>query len=153
MPGRRFILQVGGRPQRADLDHIADLVGRVRLSTVLHAVVRDQAALQGLLRRIHDLGLSLVEVHEAFDSTATEGDPKARLTAPSERVYEVTVDGPVGALAEGTFRDYIEVTRLSTLYTFSDPVPMGEVLTRLLARGAELEHARELPDGVADPRK
>lgn len=139
MTGRRFILQVSGHHASGDtagIDHVAD---RVRLSTVLRASVRDQAALQGLLRRIHDLGLSLVDLHDA----GTPGE-----SPNAQRSYEVTVDGPVGEVVEEALSDYIGPIHVSSRYSFADPVLMGEVLTRLLDRGAELEHASE--QGTAD---
>ena len=139
MVGRRFILQVSGRHASGDvagIDHVPD---RVRLSTVLRVNVRDQAALQGLLRRVHDLGLSLVDLHDA----GTPGD-----SPNAQRSYEVTVDGPVGEVVEEALSDYIGPIHVSSRYSFADPVLMGEVLTRLLGRGAELEHASE--QGTAD---
>jgi hypothetical protein len=139
MVGRRFILQVSGHPASGDvagIDHVAD---RVRLSTVLRANVRDQAALQGLLRRIHDLGLSLLGLRDA----STPGE-----SPNAQRSYEVTVDGPVGEVVEEALTDYIGPIHVSSRYSFADPVLMGEVLTRLLDRGAELEHASE--QGTAD---
>ena len=36
----------------------------MRADTVLHGVVQDQAALLGLLARISDLGLELVDLHQ-----------------------------------------------------------------------------------------
>jgi hypothetical protein len=134
MVGRRFILQVSGRHASGDtagIDHVRD---QIRLSTVLRANVRDQAALQGLLRRVHDLGLSLVDLHDA----GTPGE-----SPNAQRSYEVTVDGPVGEVVEETLTDYIGPIHVSSRYSFADPVLMGQVLTRLLDRGAELEHASE----------
>lgn len=134
MRGRRFILQVSGRHSPGDLigiDHVPD---RIRISTVLQTRIRDQSALQGLLRRLHDLGLSLVELHEA-------GRPNGQRSA--ERDYRLTVEGPVGEVVETTLSDFIGPMQVSSRYSFADPVLMGEVLTRLLDRGAELEHAGE----------
>lgn len=134
MAGRRFILQVSGRHASGDtagIDHVPD---RVRLSTVLQASVRDQAALQGLLRRVHDLGLNLVDLH---DASTPDGTPSA------QRSYEITVDGPVGEVVEEALSEYIGPIHVSSRYSFADPVLMGEVLTRILGRGAELEHASE----------
>ena len=134
MPRPRFILQVSGRQSPGDLAGLGAADGGVTTSTVLLVGVRDQAALQGLLRRIHDLGLNLVDLHEAY-----EGD---RGTASGRHVL-VTVDGPVGELVETTLQDHIGPMRVSSRSAFADAAVMGEVLTRLLARGAELEHASE----------
>jgi len=137
MAGRRFILQVAGRHAPGDLADIDHAWDRVSLSTVLRVKVRDQAALQGLLRQVHDLGLSLLDLHEA---TGPPRHPKA------ERDYEVTVEGPVGEVVETTLSDHIGPIHVSSRYSFIDPVVMGEVLTRLLDRGADLEHAGEQND-------
>lgn len=135
MSGKRFMLQVGGRHQLADLDR------RVRTATVLQAVVRDQAALQGLLRRISDLGLNLVEFHESTEEGGGALGPDVGNPLPPRRVYDVTIDGPIGGLVEESLAEYIEIVGVSTRYTFTDAVLMGDVLTQLLARGADLEHA------------
>ena len=145
MPERTFMLQVGGRHQPEVLGDGAILDGRGRLATVLQVVVRDQAALQGLLRLISDLGLSLVEVHESGERGDSSGGPGVRELISPCRAYDVTVDGPIGVLVEETLADHIEIVRVSTRYTFSDAALMGEVLTRLLSRGVDLEHATELP--------
>jgi hypothetical protein len=146
MPGKMFMLQVGGRHPLADLDEGALLDGRVRTATVLRAVVRDQAALQGLLRRISGLGLNLVEVHESSDQADDAPGREAQDLIPPRRVFEVTIDGPIGDLVEETLADHIEIVGVSTRYTFTDTALMGDVLTQLLARGVGLEHATELPE-------
>ena len=137
MAGRRFILQVSGRHASSDLTGIGYAADSIRLSTVLRVNVRDQAALQGLLRRVHDLGLALVDLHEA---------PSPRHRPGAEREYEVTVEGPLGEAVETTLSDYIGPIHVSSRYSFSDAAFMGDVLTRLLDRGAELEHSGEQED-------
>ncbi len=132
MSGRRFTLQVSGRHASGDTAGIDALPDRVRLTSVVRVSVRDQAALHGLLRRVHDLGLSLVDLHKV-------AAPGARPSAHQD--YEVTVDGPVGEVVETALCDFIGPIQVSSRYTFADPVVMGEVLNRLLERGAELEHA------------
>jgi hypothetical protein len=130
--GRRFIVQVSGRHEPRDFvghEQDSDLI---HVTTVLRATVRDQSALQGLLRRAHDLGLSLVELHEA-------GRPDGPV--PAEREYRLTVEGPLGEITESALVDFIGPIQVSTRYSFADPLPMSAVLTRLLDRGAELEHA------------
>ena len=132
MSGRRFILQVSGRHASGDTAGIDRLPDRVGLSSVVRVSVRDQAALHGLLRRLHDLGLRLVELHDL-------GVPAGRRNA--HRDYEVTVDGPLGEVVETALLDFIGPFQVSSRYSFADPVLMGEVLNRLLDRGAELEYA------------
>jgi hypothetical protein len=134
MPERRFVLQVRGRHAPGDLAGLDQALGRISSSTVLRAHVRDQAGLHGLLRRVHDLGLDLVELHEASEPAGAPGDGHE---------VEITVDGPVGELIEATLSDYIGPLHVSSRYSFGNAVAMGEVLTRLLGRGAELEHAGE----------
>lgn len=134
MAQRRFIVQVGGRHALADLAGLDYEPAAVKLSTVLHVRVRDQAALQGLLHRLHDLGLSLIEVHDV--TVPFEGDE-------AERAFEVTVEGPIGELVESALSDYIGPFRISSRYSFAEAAQMGAVLTRLLARGADIEHAVE----------
>jgi hypothetical protein len=141
-----FMLQVAGRHPSADLDEGALLDGRARTATVLRAVVRDQAALQGLLRRISGLGLNLVEVRESSEQADGEYGLEAQDSIPPRRVFEVTIDGPIGDLVEETLTDHIEIVGVSTRYTFTDTALMGDVLTELLARGVALEHATELPE-------
>lgn len=136
MPNRRFMVQVSGRSAPTDLEGIDRAKERVELTTSLHVTVRDQAALQGLLRRLHDLGLDLVDVHES----GTAGVPTV-----AGRDYEIRVQGPIGEIVESTLSDYIGPLRLSTRFAFPDAVLMGTVLSRLLERGADLEHAIEQP--------
>ena len=62
MPDRNYRLIVEGELS----DHLAPAFGGMRLSraegnTELTGNVRDQAELQGLLRRVSDLGLTLLE--------------------------------------------------------------------------------------------
>jgi len=134
MPARCFILQVAGRPSADDLAGIEDASDRITLTTVLRVDVRDQAALQGLLHRIHDLGLSLITLHDV---------PQASASPRDDRTFEITVVGPVGELVQTTLCDYAGPIGMSSRYTFTDTTLMGVVLTRLLGRGAELEHATE----------
>jgi hypothetical protein len=146
VPGRRFVLQVSGHYQPGDLDQVGHLGDRVRLTTVLLARVRDQAALQGLLRRVNDLGLSLVEVRETLEAPDPPTGPGMPIPITPPRAFEVAVDGPVGDVVASALADHIELLHVSSRYTFTDPLLMGEVLTRLLNRGADLERAMELPD-------
>ena len=53
-------------PLWADLDIEAD--------TVLHGIIEDQAALHGLLARIRDIGLEIIDVHQV---SSWQGPPPA----------------------------------------------------------------------------
>ena len=53
------------------------------------------------------------------------------------------MEGPLGEVVEATLSDYIGPLHVSSRYSFADAVLMGDVLTRLLDRGAELEHSGE----------
>ena len=131
---RRFIVQVSGRHEPGDF--LGDERGSdsLHITTVLRTSVRDQSALQGLLRRVHDLGLSLVELHDA-------GLPGG--ASPTEREYWLTVEGPLGEMTESALVDFIGPIGVSTRYSFADPLRMSAVLTQMLDRGAELEHTGE----------
>jgi hypothetical protein len=79
MTGRLFEIRVRGTVPE---DVLAEASGmRVVVEpaqTVLRGSVRDQAALQGLLSRLHDLGLELVEVrrlHPAAEAGTTVDRP------------------------------------------------------------------------------
>ena len=72
MPDRNYRLIVEGELS----DHLAPAFGGMRLSraegnTELTGNVRDQAELQGLLRRVSDLGLTLLEVRAIADPSQT----------------------------------------------------------------------------------
>ncbi len=138
--GRRFIVQVSGRHEPTDFLGNEQDTDRIHVTTVLRARVRDQSALHGLLRRVHDLGLCLLELHEA-------GRLDGRSTG--ERDYWLAVEGPLGELTESALVDFIGPVHVSTRYSFADPMRMSVALTRLLDRGAELEHAGE-QEGLVD---
>lgn len=142
MPGRRFIVQVSGRPAPGDLTGLDPVRDGFSVGTVMRASVRDQAALQGLLRRIHDLGLHLQDLHVVAGGAAG--------SAGASEV-EITVEGPVGELVEVTLTDYIGPIRVSSRYSFGDTAVMGELLTRLLARGVDLERASDQDDSSPLP--
>jgi hypothetical protein len=59
----RYEIRIRGRVGQAVLDRFDRLETEVEpVETVLHGPVRDQAELQGLLRRLQGLGLELIEV-------------------------------------------------------------------------------------------
>lgn len=73
-----YEVRVGGRltrTLRAEFEDLGLVANDRPVETVLHGPVVDQAALQGLLRRIEALGLELIEVRRV--PTSTPG-PNAR---------------------------------------------------------------------------
>ena len=77
---RAYVLTVAG-----ELDpHWAGALGAVLAhgpegTTTLHAVVRDQAELHGVLARVRDLGVELVSVIRANESAPPLADPGVHL--------------------------------------------------------------------------
>ena len=137
MAGRRFVVQVSGRhAPGAALGNEWD-ADPVHVTTLLRASVRDQSALQGLLRRIHDLGLNLVALHET-------GRPDGATSG--EREYWLTIEGPLGETTEAAIVDFIGPIQVSTRYAFAEPVHMRAALALLVEHGAELEYAGEQPE-------
>ncbi|MBI1297219.1 hypothetical protein GC175_19895 [bacterium] len=68
-PSRRtYRIRVTGRLDDAWSDWFSGLtLTHEDEATVLYGVVADQSALHGILRKIHDLGLELVEVKRVDD--------------------------------------------------------------------------------------
>ena len=65
MPARTFEIRVLGEIAGADLLELPDLdATREPAQTVLRGCIPDQAALHGVLQRLHSLGLELVEVRQ-----------------------------------------------------------------------------------------
>ncbi len=76
MPSRTYALEVEGELS----DEMAYVLEGMRLrrehgNTVLVGVARDQAALQGLLQRLSDLGLTLLSVNAVADDPGAESRP------------------------------------------------------------------------------
>jgi len=128
---QRLVIQVRGHLPKHSVDLALSVAGGCSIDTLLKAVVRDQAALNGLLRRLEDLGLDLVEFR--------------RLSSTSERSrnlsVEVVVAGPLGDLAASILQDQISITQLSTRVAFSDQKLMSQTLDRIRRSGAEVEYA------------
>jgi len=63
VPARSYEIRIRGRIPRAELEEFENLQSTTEpAQTVLRGTIRDQAALQGVLGRLHGLGLELVEV-------------------------------------------------------------------------------------------
>lgn len=139
-----FVVQLTGRFPAPDLDQISE----VQLLTVLHASAPDQAALHGLLRLLHDLGMSLVGLRQlphpaAPPSSREPGTPQDGIAPPFE--FEVVLSGPIGRLAVSTLAAHIEVTHLATRLLLPDRQAMNAVLERARGAGAAVEFAGDVP--------
>ena len=78
MPVRTYEICVHGEMHGSDVLELPGLdVTRQPAQTVLRGRVPDQAALQGVLQRLHSLGLELVEVRQVSDAVGT---PPTRVT-------------------------------------------------------------------------
>lgn len=129
-----LIIQVKGRLPLHSVDLAMGVVGGCSIETVLKVLVRDQASLNGLLRRLEDLGLNLVE----FRRLSPASDTSANI------IVEVVVGGPLGDLAASILQDQLRITSMSTRVTFSDQDLMNQAFDRLQCLGAEVEYATAL---------
>ncbi len=76
MPVRTYEICVHGELAGADLLELPGLdVTRQPAQTVLRGHIPDQAALHGVLQRLHSLGLELVEVREVSESLGAPPAP------------------------------------------------------------------------------
>ena len=69
MPERCYEVSVRGVVPEELLDEGRSALIEVESRTVLSGRVRDQAELQGVLRRLHSLGLELLEVRVVADAS------------------------------------------------------------------------------------
>lgn len=68
MRGKTYEIRLHGELRGADLLELPDLTAtREPAQTVLRGYIPDQAALHGVLQRLHSLGLELVEVRQLSD--------------------------------------------------------------------------------------
>ena len=76
MPVRTYEIRVHGEVPGTDLLEIPWLdATREPAQTVLRGRIPDQAALHGVLQRLHSLGLELVEVRQVSDTLGTPAAP------------------------------------------------------------------------------
>lgn len=68
---RRYEIHVGGVVPAGVLAAVLEEHPDIQVRTLLHCHIRDQAALHGLLGRLHDLGLDLVALHQISDPTSS----------------------------------------------------------------------------------
>ena len=93
---RRYEIRIKGRVSEETAFAFDGLAVAVRpVETVLHGEITDQAALHGLLDRVADLGLELIEVRRLPEAPAdppAPPRPRAR-TASARRRSSPTPDG------------------------------------------------------------
>jgi hypothetical protein len=79
MPGRRYEVHVRGAIPADVLVEVQGAHQGFEVQTVLSGVVRDQAHLQGLLLRLHSLGLEVLEMRQVSGGPPPPRDiPQAR---------------------------------------------------------------------------
>jgi hypothetical protein len=73
---RSYEIRVRGQISPDELVEFENVTAVVEpAETVLRGRVTDQAALQGILQRLHGLGLDLIEVHRFPDGSPADPDP------------------------------------------------------------------------------
>ncbi|HWN21819.1 MAG TPA: hypothetical protein VNP93_07580 [Gaiellaceae bacterium] len=73
----RYEIRIKGRVSEETASAFEGLAVEVRpVETVLHGDICDQAALHGLLDRVADLGLELIEVRRLPEAPATRTTPR-----------------------------------------------------------------------------
>ena len=86
MPEATYELRLRGVVSSLALSVFEEM--NMRPDTVVSGVIEDQAALHGLLERIRDLGLELVDVHQITDRQAEPTPP----TTTRARTVELPAD-------------------------------------------------------------
>jgi hypothetical protein len=71
MLAKRYEIHIRGALPEHVLAELRAAHPTLEVQTVMSGRVRDQAELQGLLRRIHHLGLELLEMRQVPDPTAS----------------------------------------------------------------------------------
>ena len=130
----RAVVQVSGRIASGTLVQLERLDARLLQQTLVRLTVRDEAALQGVLRRLHDLGLELVEVR-----SLEEGD--------FPRLMDVMVNGQIGGITLDSLSDYTEVQQTATRISFAEPDALSSALALLVADGLTVEYVTTPPAG------
>lgn len=88
MPEATYELRLRGVVSSLALSVFEEM--NMRSDTLVSGVIEDQAALHGLLERIRDLGLELVDVHQVTDRQAEPEPP----TAKRAQTVEPLADSP-----------------------------------------------------------
>lgn len=78
MLSRHYEIFVRGVVPAEALEDVADAHREIEAQTVLRGQVRDQAELQGLLLRLHNLGFELVELRQIPVKSTHDSPPAPR---------------------------------------------------------------------------
>ena len=135
-------IDIRGRLPAGAADAVAKLDSGIRLRTVLGSSLRDQAALHGVLRRLQDLGIDLVELRQRPETIppTRRGEKWCRHETGSASLdVEILVEGPVGDLALFSLSEQAEVTAVRTTVELADSTSLGQMLIRLVDAGADIE--------------
>jgi hypothetical protein len=90
-----YELRVRGHVSGSALDGLEGL--GMRCDTVVSGIVQDQSALHGLLERVRDLGLELVEVHRVDDAAPDVLASGHGRTEPTRGLrHDTDADGAAG---------------------------------------------------------
>jgi hypothetical protein len=140
-------IDIRGRLPAGAAEAVAELNAGIRLRTVLGGSLRDQAALHGLLRRLQDLGIDLVELRQRPDGvTQPQRSETWRRDETSSTALdvEIVVKGPVGDLALYSMSEQAELTAVRTTVELADSTCLGQLLVRLVGAGAEIQQVTDL---------
>ena len=153
MPAQDFVIQVRGRLPAHVLVLVSAMPASVHLLTVFWARLRDRAAVDGLLRRVSDLALDLVEFQQltpAASHRTFHGASSVGRGNPVE--VEVVVDGPVGDLALSALTEQADLIQQETRLLLTDRFTTDEILNRLKCSAAVLEYVGHGPPPKTTPQ-
>ncbi len=124
------------------LDDLAAAHPGLSVRTLLTGSVRDQSELQGLLRQLHSLGLSLLGLRQA-DRAVADTDQGA-LAANARMDVEITIAGVIGDLARHMLADWMaEVDTGTQLVVPGGGAEAAEVIVMLDRAGLVILDVRQ----------
>lgn len=154
MSAQEFVIQVRGRLPAHALVLVSAMPASVRLLTVFSARLRDRAAVDGLLRRVSDLGLDLIGFQQLAPAAAHSTSQGASSLGGGNPVeVEVVVDGPVGDLALSAMMEQADLMRQETRLLVTDRFTTDEILNRLKSSAAVLEYVGHGPPPNTTPQR